>query len=919
MLKLLHTCIFFACFITYASSQVIVKGTVTDANTQPLENVVVTVINESAYAITNPEGSYRLEIPPAFLGKKVSIGYSTLGYVNQLKEVRLNQEQQVLDVQLVEDDLELREIVVTAERSDHGVSNSSITMKQQAIELTQANSLKDIFSLLPGQNVLNSNLQSIQTFAPRTVNVGESGLNLEGAEHRKNAAFGTSFIVNGLSLNSNTNLTAPNSVTTAAGSEPNFFGVDDNATGVGEGLDLRTIAVENIESAEVVAGVASAKYGDYSDGAVIVNLKAGESPLTFRTRNRPGLINSSITKGVSLKKWGTLNLNAGYVYDNSDPTNDLKSFSRLNSGLLWTYDNEDNWRNTLSVNYSGNLDQAKTDPELNQYAKGNYESNRVQLASRGRIRLQKDWSESLNYNIGASFSNNQLYEQNRRTSFDLRWQTDQTENGQSYAFLLPFPYVTDYTVDSRQQSFQASIGNELLFHTGDVLHTFELGSNVTYNRNIGKGTNYDLQLPYYYPSLVGFHYNSIKPDRFVDKNIDQSIIGIYAEDRFTIDFSDQELDFSLGLRGDKMGQDFTFSPRLSAQFHFDNQFEINAAYGRNTKSVPLAYIYPNRGYYEFPLIDRPYFNNQTNVQYFPLQTEILDTTYQSIKPMTVDIYEVGGRYRGETLSLNLSAYYKHSKDGFTSEDKAFYREFAIDEVVGELSDGRVLTQSLKDSVYYPTYRRFVNALTSKTKGIELMIRTDRVESLATSFDLNTSVAWGEYTTTASNTQLPRFSTGFTKENLANDIYLAEVAAGKAGKDFSAQSALTTITNIPKIALVATIRSEFFWVSRSENPQFFNLPIGVYDRELNFTAIEEQNRQDETYADFRREEGPDFNQVATFANFHLRLSKEIGDLAKLSFYANNFLNYRPMIEVEGQSDPTRVNQEPQFGGEIQFSF
>ena len=45
------------------------------------------------------------------------------------------------------------------------------------------------------------------------------------------------------------------------------------------GVDMRQISTDNIESVEVIRGIASAEYGDITSGAVLVNTKAGRAPL----------------------------------------------------------------------------------------------------------------------------------------------------------------------------------------------------------------------------------------------------------------------------------------------------------------------------------------------------------------------------------------------------------------------------------------------------------------------------------------------------------------------------------------------------------------------------------------------------------------------------------------------------------------
>src|SRR5690606_22461550 len=75
-----------------------------------------------------------------------------------------------------------------------------------------------------------------------------------------------------------------------------------------QGLDLREIPVESIESIEVIQGVPSAKYGELTDGAIIIERQAGNTPYQFTTNVNAASVSSSLSKGFALgNKWGALN------------------------------------------------------------------------------------------------------------------------------------------------------------------------------------------------------------------------------------------------------------------------------------------------------------------------------------------------------------------------------------------------------------------------------------------------------------------------------------------------------------------------------------------------------------------------------------------------------------------------------------
>jgi hypothetical protein len=52
--------------------------------------------------------------------------------------------------------------------------------------------------------------------------------------------------------------------------------------------------------------------------------------------------------------------------------------------------------------------------------------------------------------------------------------------------------------------------------------------------------------------------------------------------------------------------------------------------------------------------------------------------------------------------------------------------------------------------------------------------------------------------------------------------------------------------------------------------------------------------------------------------NLKLTKELGDKAKLSFFANNVFNYRPLYKYERSDSYSRRNQSAYFGAELKFT-
>lgn len=196
-----------------------------------------------------------------------------LGYVKETVEINPETEDQPVTIKLKEENLSIDGVVVVAQRGSAGESTSSI-IGRQALDHIQATSLKDIFQLLPG-NVVTSNpsLTTAGVFQNRTLDKYDS-----------NNSFGAAIVVDGVPMSVNADMNTK------------------GGNGSTSGVDMRSIGTDDIESVEVVRGIASAEYGDLSSGTMIVKSKVGVTDLKMRAKIYPGIYQFYAGKGLSLKK-----------------------------------------------------------------------------------------------------------------------------------------------------------------------------------------------------------------------------------------------------------------------------------------------------------------------------------------------------------------------------------------------------------------------------------------------------------------------------------------------------------------------------------------------------------------------------------------------------------------------------------------
>ena len=164
-----------------------------------------------------------------------------------------------LRILLVESSLGLEDVVVVAKENTSLSSSSKI--ENAAIEHVQPTNLSDIMQLVPGQITLNPEHVHLKTKLL-------SGILTQIRLLTTTVPWGTAIIIDGTPVNNDANMQTLN---TASG------GVAESYSTVGQGIDLRNISTDNIESVEVIRGIPSVAYGDLTTGAVLVKTKAREN------------------------------------------------------------------------------------------------------------------------------------------------------------------------------------------------------------------------------------------------------------------------------------------------------------------------------------------------------------------------------------------------------------------------------------------------------------------------------------------------------------------------------------------------------------------------------------------------------------------------------------------------------------------
>lgn len=301
-----------------------IEGKVTDEAGQalPLANVFIKETNVGT--TTDSRGFFRLITKPG----KYTLEVSYVGYEKKRIEINLKPDQTLqLNIKLKSTTFEIAGIEVTAEKEFIPLTpETKSVIKSGEIEHIQASSLGDVVKMIPGVDATNPSLNYV-----------------EKASIRRGDAIGTQIIMNGVPISNNANLQIGIGYSTA-----------------NSGVDLRSIPAENIEEVEVVRGIASAQYGDFTDGLVIVRTKVKPEPIRAKFKYNPRLYESNLSGGFKVGDW-ILNGNFNIASSERDIRVEGDGYTRIAAQISADKSTEDySFKNFLYITRA--FDESKEKP-----------------------------------------------------------------------------------------------------------------------------------------------------------------------------------------------------------------------------------------------------------------------------------------------------------------------------------------------------------------------------------------------------------------------------------------------------------------------------------------------------------------------------------------------------------------------------
>lgn len=932
--------------LVFAQKSARLTGVVKDSKGAAVELATVT-LNSAMVAVTDKKGNFKFENVPA---GTYTYSVVALGYASATSVVNVSGDA-VLNVTLRPLNLSLNQVVVTATQAKMG---SKSVIGQDAIRHIQPKGLGDLLQLLPGNLTQNPTLNDLSQ-----AQIREIGAN-------NNNALGTVVIVDGVPLSNDGNMQQMSSA--KFGNSISEGGTDQ--TTAGKGVDLRVESADNIESVEVIRGIAPVDYGNLTSGVVIVKTKSGETPWELKGKVDPFSKMAYVGKGLALNGGGAINFGVDYSQSYDDVRRHYLGYERVTTQL--GYSNVfGKWTFNVKGAFHSNVNERRHDrqqEDMGSLWKNVNQGFRVGI--NGKWNADLNWITALTYSVSAQGTWTRDTYKTKVNTPDGNVSTSRVE-GINPSRMLDTAYVTSHKILGNPLNFYAQVkANKYLKLGGQNNRTnVRVGLDYSYDVNNGDGMSYNEKYP---PQSM--ETQTLRPRPFNDVPAIQTLAG-FIDNRLNVAPMGRPFELYTGLRLSNMflnkkksgghNDIFVLEPRANFALTlldknnnsiFD-ELSINGGYGLSNKMPTLSYLYPDYAYYDN--VSLSHAATRTSL----MTTKIIKDTYNAdLKPARSTKWEVGLNFRIGQVKGNVTYFNEIHRNeyGFKSQWFAMdYTSFLVptsgvsnvtfngtDVFYNTATESNVVAGK-QINYEFLTWAKPYNTTRSDKQGIEYTLTFPEWKALRTSLTING--AWFHIDRRSDTPESFSIVTNNQNKTSANYKSYVGIYSGYSG---SVQDRVNTnflfITHIPAVNLIFTTTMQVVWYQSNRVSYTDGKGHDLYSEYKdpvtgkNYLAIypqgyytHDKNTGVNTYHEWTPEDANDaikfymvernsdyyYNRdiVKPWVMFNFRLTKELGKVAELSFIANNLLNMRKTHVNKYSYARSQIYPDAYFGAELKFKF
>ncbi len=860
----------------------IFEGKITSDSGEPLPyaNVILKETNNGCASDIN--GKFKIISKPGLF--TVEISYT--GYEKVITKVQISSNK------IIEENFALKStsfniggIEVTAKSDFIPITPETKTVVSSGeIEHIQASSLYDVLKLTPGVETSNPTLNST-----------------EKAQIRNGDALGTQIILDNIPITNNANMQ---------------IGIGQSTAN--SGIDLRAIPAENIKEVEIVRGIPSVRFGDLTDGLMIVKTKASPDPLRVKIKYNPQLYETNVGGGTKLGDW-ILNGNFNLALSRRDIRITGGGYTRIAAQLTLLKDVEDySLKNILY--FTRTFDDYK---EVPGYALREAWYNKdINLKYSGEYTRSFSSLQKLSFLFSASYTKQNSYYQ-QLVSRDNIVITDLQEDNSIEGRIVFGSYLGQKYIKGDVWNIYSDLNYSLRLFTGNILHSFLFGINYRNDFNKGQGIIFD---PLYPPSLT----NTTPRLRTYDDIPAYPILSLYTEDKITGNFI-KPFTLQFGVRYESyrptginfkglLGRgDFIESyngsflnPRVALSFNLFENTQLRFGYGVTSKSPPMGMIFAQQKY--FDVVDTVSVKNPSypDSNFSIISTYIEPQANATLKGYTQRKYEASLDQQFDSFGFTVTGYVNKTNNMFDalSQPTAYFKKSFPDWP-------NQSTAFTKDTIL-DTYNQYANNGWENVSGIELILTTKRIPVINTVFRFDASYM---YTEDGSENGYNISSSRYVPE-LGLDVMPIYNSIEYYYKDLLLNYRFEIQAKDLGIWLTLHLQQKLIEINGRRH-YGDTLAIGYFSNTGEMVRIPSEKQADPLYTSIRKVVQPfellEENKPNKWL-VNLKVSKSLWKGAAISFYVNNFFYNQPLYKLARSSSasPNYERRNPDIFYGLEFS-
>jgi hypothetical protein len=884
------------------SADVVVSGVVRVRNSAiTVPSATVTVEGSDRTTRSDSLGRYLLRnVPP---GPQI-ISVRRVGYAPSRTAVVVPATGTLgVDLLVATSALQLDQLIVTADRISRarGELGTASVIDRDAIANQTAASLQGILELVPGVPLQPPGLDASAQFSLRALaqnSTGGAGA-VSGPTASDIAASGTLIVLDGVPLSNNANLQG-------VGARGEIVPVASTAGG---GIDLRRIPAATLERVEVIRGIPSARWGDLTQGAIVVDTRAAAAPPEFAGRFDPRTVEGNLVGGRAFaSEQQALTLTGNLAQTRSART--LSNASTLRGAAQLAY----RVQSASGITRNGRVEPRYTlDTRLDWWQLRYDSPERVDIEV-GRNSFQDDHGLRLGERATLALAGGLLqwtaaFDQTSQTTRESKILsrattpfTDRLTEGRSIGSYIEGPYRGAYTLAGAPRMLYSRLEwdrrTQGTFGGGALGTQWRGGVEARREWNAGEGYRFDIAKP---PQASPFNgtagydrprtFSTIPP---------LASSALYLDSRFTLRRGSLVADVQPGVRMEALHnagwtdgvRSAQVQPRLTAQIAPTPWLRLNGGVGVVSKSPTVAQMNPAVQYFDLVNVNR--FTPDPRERLSVITTSIRDPRNAALGLSRARKQELGIELDGGPRRGAISAVWFddriHGAITLRRDPSTLLRaRYALaDTGIGTGQPGRIIDPPIGNDPVPIFLDRYTNGGTLGTRGVEFTVVLPIVPQLHTRLEVN-----GARITTDFATDDRNFGPAATLGAFQIDTSVHRVAyyEGIATRATRALVTWRLVHHQPDLGLVitATVQQRLgestTTVSAADSTSF----AGYLGRDGTLTPVPVARRNDAEFADLRQGRASVTSTSSRSPDdwlMTLQIAKSLAGNGRLSFYFYN---------------------------------